>query len=360
MVLRHEPPRGHFELTGVTPGITPQEGSGICEFSVVIPALRREDLLSFNLQEFISPQNDTISVLGQEINIPSNVTLPTQDQNYIFPITISKPNYRNYFPSLGTKKVFAIHGQFPFNDVVDKMRNGSTFFDVINEFTMVNGSLVDATLSKPSQVLNIPVTQMTFSKSQKVKSPKIGSDETMLAAALGERGVFFFPTDVKNMASLSTTNLRVEGAPSSQAQWLAVLKKTDVNSPQNGVSAALQNFDGQVPTLLPILRNPKLLSLTHVQIQNVAVPTDLEALATYATLANLSPSGEEVPVWEVYVKSWSTDLQLPTWPGASEDFTPATQRWAVALLGAPLKTAVDLGPGLLQAVTHVTRSTVDF
>ena len=365
LTIRHEAPKAQFELKGTTPGMTPVDGSGICDFSVVIPALKRADILRFDINKFISPQVDTISIMGQSIHIPSNVTLPKQQQSYIFPITIEKPAYRIYFGAKGTQKVFTIHGQFPFNDVVDKMQNGSQFYDVINEFTMINGNLVDASINQDSQSLVIPVTGMAFSSTVTVKAPALGDDEALLAAAVGEQGDFYFPTDVKNVPSQGTIALKSLSKKAGSRQWLAVLKKKDPNAPMNGVSAALQDFDGKAANLLPLFANPSVESKHSVKWELPQAPASIEKFATYATLSNLeAPATEtglpqESLVWEVFAPNWIGEIQLPTWPGEAL-LDSAKQRWAVALLGAPPKTPVDLGPGLLQSVTHVTRSTSDF
>jgi hypothetical protein len=364
-IIRHQIGKAQYNLTGTTPGIKPVSGSGICDFSVVIPALRREDLLHFDINKFISPKLDTISILGQDVSIPSNVTLPKQDQSYIFPITIEKPKFTISFDTLGVHKVYAMHGQFPFNDVVDKIRGGSSFYEVINEFNMINGGLVDATIAGPTQSLNIPITSITFDQPVKVQAPSIADDEAILAAAVTEQNGYYIPTDVKQLTSQGQAQLKtMKGAGASK--WVSVRKKKDPKAEQTGITAAIADLTaGATPDLLPLLANPTVVSAQEIKVETQSAPSHLEAAATYATLSGLQTTGSgdtavttETLAWEVFAPGWVTEIKLPQWPG--EAAATGSQRWAVALLGAPVHTPVDLGPALLQAVTHVTRSTQDF
>jgi hypothetical protein len=98
----------------------------------VIPVLSRTDVFNFDINTVISNEVDTITLLGQSVDIPANVSLPEQRETYIFPITLKKPEYRLNFSSIGAKKVMALRGQFQLKPVVDELRSTKDFIGIIN------------------------------------------------------------------------------------------------------------------------------------------------------------------------------------------------------------------------------------
>lgn len=61
---------------------------------LVMPALSAEDIVSFNISDFVSPFDDTIDVNGPR-KIPTNVVLPDQDVGFLFwNFHFDKPGYR--------------------------------------------------------------------------------------------------------------------------------------------------------------------------------------------------------------------------------------------------------------------------
>ena len=53
---------------------------GFIDFSLTIPTFTRQSLLHFDLSSVISPEVDTISVIGQKVELPSNLSLPKQKE----------------------------------------------------------------------------------------------------------------------------------------------------------------------------------------------------------------------------------------------------------------------------------------
>ena len=69
-----------IEIKGTTTGYGTMIDNGRVQFGLVIPAINRQQMLAFDMSTVMSPQIDTINVLGQNVNIPvsyTHLTLPT-------------------------------------------------------------------------------------------------------------------------------------------------------------------------------------------------------------------------------------------------------------------------------------------
>jgi|GEM_PF-1110463 len=369
-ILRAEPAAADLVLTGVTPGITPVDESDECDFSLVIPALQRQDILNFSVDQLVSPDRDTITVFGRDVKLPANITIPKQTQDYIFAITLDKPLYRLHFQQPGVKKVFALHGQFPFKATIDAIRGGQDYYTLLNSFSFLNGGLQSVEVQAPQQTRDIPVTQFQFDQVVDVHSPAFASDEAVIAAALKDENGYLMPTDAKLLTSGGVDHLRlITGATES---ILTVLKKQDELKP-GATPTAIEHLsatilpiaNGVSPQLLPMLDPPTVANAWHVQAPHLPSATSVFPIATYGTLArvvqtqaNNKTTTTTSVLWEVYAPKWVREIQLPAWP--NEALPSGSLRWALAFLGGPSASQVDLGPELMQTVTHVTKSATDF
>ena len=79
------------ELRGRTTGHTVRDRDNIIDYALVMGAMSRQDLLNFQIQKVMSPLNDKITVVGQDVEIPSNISLPRQTERKLF------INYYYYF-----------------------------------------------------------------------------------------------------------------------------------------------------------------------------------------------------------------------------------------------------------------------
>jgi hypothetical protein len=360
--------RGVYELTGQTTGIRPVE-HGTADYAIVLPALQKTDLFHFSMDMIISPQNDVITIYGQKIKLPSNLTLPTQDQSYfLLPFTLSKPDYRNYFSTSGTQKVLALHGQFPFHKVVDKIRAKTPFYQVINDMTIVGGGLADVNVYGKTQSADIDATSLSFTGHRTIQNENIGAGQFLLGVALAQMQGYLVPTDIKNLAAGSQNSLLTDS--NSTMQVLSILKRESEMKGGSGgdrISAVIVPFkDGVAPQHLALLDDPKVATLTHLEIDRPQVPAHLVALGTYASLQSVAIESNRgrntkvaTQVWEVYAPDWLGAIQMPTWPGESKS-RAGSMRWSIAFVAGPHKASVDLGPGVMQSVTHVTNVSEDF
>ncbi len=366
--LRAAPAAAPLELRGQASGFTLKDSDNTMDFALVMPAVKKREMLAFNIGMFISPKTDQISVYGQKLNLPSNTSIPKQKESYgLFPVTIDKSLYRLYFDLPGNQKIVTIHGQFPFKQVVGELQGGKNFIDVINYFNLKGGSLRNVSVVLPAQTLDVPIDELTFTQPRALKTPNFAADEFLVAASLSPYMDEYFPTDFKNVAANTSLNL-MTAAGSNPSLVIALKKKAESEMVSGKLSAAFVPFTENVqPVLLPLINNPQVVSASEVNVTLPAIPQGFTEVGSYMTLSTVVKTGtgkemkEEVtPLWEVYADNWMTHLALPKWPS---DVTPAgLKRWDVLLManqaGAP--NPVALSARVFETVTHATHSATDF
>ena len=356
------------QLKGVTSGHPIKNKDGYIDFSLVMSAMTRQDLLNFQVQKVVSPINDTISVVGQEMNIPANVSLPKQTESYLIGITIEKPAYRLFFADKGVQRVFAARGRFPFKAVVDGLRNKQEMFELINYFSITGGSIRDANLTEDTNKLDIPVMDITFNSKKAFKAPKLSSNQVMVALTAADNSGYLIPTDIKRLSSEQAINLAVWNEhPTMLAQVIKNKNEFDATKPGlDRLSAILLPFDDNVTSeYLPLITNPTAKGKNVFAIPAVAPVANVNKLATYGLISDLKIDKDKdgltrktaSAVWEVYAPDWVTEIKLPQWTWAN---AAVTSRFEVSLVGSTSSDTIPLGPQMMEKATHVTRSSVDY
>lgn len=359
-----------FQLKGRTDGHQVVNNDGKVDFGLVIPAFGRKDILHFDIKDLISADQDTIQVVGRNIKVPSNLTLPRQEENYFVTIRFNKPNYRMHFRSEGVKTVFAGRAQFPLEEVINASQSGKELFELANVFTLLGGEVREIPLQGPVTQENFYVRHLQFNGRQTVQGPRMRSDELVMAAALTPYKDLYFPTDVKNLTTGRSQALTTDGAHG--AALLSILRKKSESHPDRMVdrfSSAFQPLHrGAVPELLPLMDDPVARSAHHVQISMITPPSGLVAGASHLVLSKIDKikSGGKVNeiltiLWDVYSPGWESHVQLPQWP--NDKMPTGGLRWQVTLTAIPRNNSVknvQLGPQWLETATHATRSSVDF
>jgi hypothetical protein len=365
-VLNPDVSLANYELKGKGNGFQTKDRDGFIDFAVMMPAMMRNDLFAFNINAFISPQTDRIEAAGQQLQIPSNVSLPRQSERYlIVNVTLDKPQYRMYFGTPGNKWVYTAKGQFPFKDVVNELRNNKEFFELINYFKIQGGSLKQVAVNNPSVIQDLPVNELVFNQSQAVRAPAFASDDFVIAAAAAQFQGMYFPTDVKSVTSGQTLNMTF--AAGSDPYVLTVLsKRNELNSGNGRLTAAFQkNIKGTAATLLPLMTKPTVKAEDSIAIIPVAAPKGLQAAATYAALSQVEKKQQGQVVtetvqkkWEVYSLGWQQQIQLPEWP--LEKPIVGIKRWESSLMATEGQISVELSPRMLNNISHATRAQTDF
>ncbi len=377
LTLRSKDLPRNLELSGSQTGFQVIDRDGIVDFGLVIPALTKQDLFNFDIGMVLSPQTDEISVLGQKINLPSNITLPKQRETYIFPITLEKPNYRMYFASKGSKRIFSARGQFPLKTVVDEIRGGKSFFELASYLKINGGALKQVDISGDKNSANLPVNELVFDQALNVQGPVFDKDQVILGLALSEDRGSLFPTDIKNLTPNTKTALAT--AKGTPPLLLTVLKnKAETQGPgSDRLSATLIPLtEGVTPQMLAMMKNPQVISPTHVKADVVNAINGVVPVGSYAVLSAVEQktSGNSTyevltRLWEVYDGNWSAEYNLPAWPNEILPPTlalpPGKKRWEVSRAASNLPTAgavknLDLGPRMFESVTHATHSSADF
>jgi hypothetical protein len=366
--LKKAPTLTRMELAGETSGYPIKDRDGFVDFGVVMKGLSKAEIIAFDINKVLSPEYDSFSVAGQQMFVPTNISLPRQKETYIIPVTLEKNAFRVFFQEPGSHKVLGIRGKFPFRDVVDQMRAGKGMADLINYFSLEGGTLQTVNISSPKQVLNFNMSEITFNSSVPVVAPRVANGEVVVALAGQQVDGVLMPTDVKKIAAGQSMNLKTTDA--SKALVVKVLKResefnSTVAANNDRLSAVMAPASDKSPTeFLSLVENPKLQGTDLILDAPKAVP-GIEAYSTYLILSELQTINDgsggtiKIPLhrWEVYAPGWINQMTLPRRP-FSELANPQW-RWEVSFLGG--KDSVPaMGPEMIEKTTHVTRSSVDF
>jgi len=363
--LRPQPTKVQYEVRGNTQGLPIQDKDGFIDFGLVMPAFTKMDMLAFDINNVISPQSDRISAMGQDIDVPANISLPKQSEKYsLFTITLDKPTYRIYYGQPGVNRVFAVRGRFPFKSTVDALRGGAEFYELINDFKLSGGAIRDIEIKSGQNKLDMPTRELNFTDAQNVVAPQFRGDEMFIAVGIANQSGYMIPTDVKRLNQGQKISLGT--LPGSDKMVLGVLKKSaDMKNGGDRMSATLLPFSaGVTPSMLPLVPDPTLAG-DELLLPKFNTIAGVNPIATYSILSKeeeVQQGNAKVkilnPQWEVYAQNWLERMKLPQWPN---DATIAgKKRWEVNFVGSQTASQVPVGPAMIEAATHVTHSSVSF
>lgn len=203
------------EVRGTTTGYGNLRTDGVADFGLVLKSFNKQDLFQIELDDLMSTSIDRINVFGQNLDIPSNVALPDQRERYIFSIRLNKPNYRIFFEPNRDTSVIILHGQFPFSDVIDGFRNGTSLLQLAGLFNILSYTEYPGTTSNGSLFVekNLNVGQNLLRETQSVSAPtSTPRDYNFVAVSLlpTSGGNGFYPTDIKVVPQNRTSNIKIE------------------------------------------------------------------------------------------------------------------------------------------------------
>lgn len=363
--------RQKAKISGVVNGLPVSNGDKNIDFGLVMSSLTKTDLFNFDVANVISPYSDVLSAMGQEFDVPSNVSIPNQKERYVINITLDKPVYSLYTSTLGAKRLFSTAGRFVFKPVVDELRDGKPFYDLINYFNLSGGTLREVDVTSNETQLNFPAQELTFSKKVSVRSPKINSDEVFLSLTANEVAGQLVPTGIRKLNSEETAELTaIENTPlflvnaiKRQAEFMGNVPGGD------RITASMLPFKTNLdPQLLPLIANPTIVAKDGYVVTTPAVsaPAKMTRLALFGAVSDVFTEtiGDKsittlVKRWEVLGTEWPNQVALPNWPLDSQ-IQANPRRFEINLIGGLNAKTFDLGDDLVQAATHVTRSSVDF
>lgn len=357
------------QLSGQVTQLPVQNGDKLIDFGLVMPALSRADIINFDLDQVISPFTDILTVAGQSAPLPSNVSLPTQKESYIFNLTVSKPVYRLMVPTFEPQTFYAARGRFPFKKVVDKLRDGAAFYEILNDMTILGGGLRDVQIVGAQTTLNIPGTELEFKNAVQVQSASAQTDEVLMMLAASDVAGALIPTDVKKISP--NQNVSLASLADKPAYIVSVIKKQSEfmqrTSGSDRLSASLLPYrSGEKQVLMPLVANPTIQNGASFLIRLPAAPmtAGVRGIAVSAVISDLyeSQNGDSKIVtankrWEVLGLGWDTQIQLPNWP--LSNMTP-TKKVEINFIGSTSSKPVELDDSIIQAATHVSHSSTEF
>jgi hypothetical protein len=367
--LRKKESSLRIELAGVTTGHSVVDRDNKIDFALVLPAFKKQDLFAFDPNKFISLETDPMSIVGRQVNVPSNVSLPRQTEWMFLPIRLDKLRYRMYFSSLGSQTVYALKGQMPFREVIQHVQQQKPLFELINFFDLQSGSIQSVPLFAETNSADLAVNEIAFSQQISVAVPPKKEGEVIIAAAALNRQGLFFPTDVKLVQSGASVNLKTINTDQTSVLYV-LAREADLQTGKNPgrISAAMDSLKTDSrPALLDLMEVPTG-DLKSVKITPIKSRQGLAPWASYLMLSKVGfvPSPGDAPprrvlerVWEVYGEGWIDGLQVPQFPGDRNEKS-SVYRWEVSLLGHSSSQKVELGPKVLDTSTHATSAGFDF
>ncbi len=358
-----------FELRGETLKHPIVDFDTFADFGLILKALTRETLFNLQIESIISPKTDPMTVLGQTLQMPSNLTLPTQREKYVVPITLSKPKYRFYFDQPGPQLMMAAKGRFPLKTVVDQVRAGVPTYKLINYFSFLGGSIKNVDINGAQSNVNFDVSEITYSEKNAVHFIAPDEGKTLLVSRLGQwNAQQFFPADLKLVEK--TGSVILNRWSNKKNVILGALKNADefrLSKPgADRLSAAIVD-DSVSPNFefLPLLENPLPHSLQSMTLPEVSFPYRPDRVMVYASVGKVVITKDQnnqeertyYKEWEVFSDDLIERIQLPDWKPMTKD---GTYRWeAIYAIGRNGTSLTSLDTSM-DNISHVTRSSVDF
>jgi hypothetical protein len=372
--IRKSMTKAMIPLRGNTTGYGNLKRDNLADFSVVIQGISREDFLAFDLNMLISPEKDIISIEDQKVAIPSNIAFPRQTENYVIPITFEKPSYRLFMPSMGPKKIYALHGQLPFKETINELRHHAPFTSLINYFKFISASLTDINVDGTTQQ-DLSVNSISFTNKVSLNTIAVPADKTMVLISAAEIEDRLYPADLKKIEGNAVT-ATLNSMPIGSQFLVAALKRSEdfyTNSPKEfGLSAMLIHAsETEVANQTPFidLIEAPAVDLDAWKVKNAPkTQSAINELATYAMLSHFNKSTRQKDlVWEAYAPGWVDQMNLPLWPDHfSSPLTSqgdTTNTWEVSYLGTTEtinNKSANLGPSIIAASTHVSYNKKEF
>lgn len=368
-----------LQLQGQTTGFGNLTGNGVLDLSLVFSAVPRSDVASLELTQLIGTGVDKVSVYGETLELPSNLSVPKQTETYfmIVPVTLDKPSYRLSVAKPGSYRFAAVHAQFDFKKTIDDMRDGKSFFDVINRIQFRSYSTRDLTIQQPNQAADFKLGATPLKASVAVRASGLPKGYAMVATSLVESGGYSVVTDVKRLLEGESRTLMTappaRNAKSDPSRLLVrTLKKYDAKrtnfsgSDYEELSAIVSNAGANPAAgFLPILK-PIVSKGRSIVFDPPKLPVGLQAGLTQVTLSKVEIVGsgqlwlvKKSPRWDLYAPEFAKEMTLPSL-GAEPWAVKGQYRWELLYAAGASVSESQMGPGATSDFSHVTKTAIDF
>jgi hypothetical protein len=367
LVMNELPKERNYGVSGITKGFGSLKKDGWADFSMVAPSFDRQQLIGFELSHVISDQMDTMTIYGQDISIPSNISFPKQKESYgIFPVTLDKPSYRMPFYFPGDYQLAAIHGRFPFKEVVGKMRDGQSVFEVVNDFQFKQVGLTNLSITGSDHKADLEINHIQFKEEKSIATPAFANDDILMYISLNQNDKGYFPSGLRRVEPSSSAKLQF--AEGFEHHLLAVLTQESSGGGKakisNKMSIQIMPLNSSAPvSLLNRVESP-VVNGTSLEMRPPERNRFVRDGGTYLSLTSITTKEnphvemyETRKLWEVYADRWVEAVDLPQWPTGLSQNTKL--RWEVMFLGSDSEERASVGPSLIRKASHVSRNTVD-
>jgi hypothetical protein len=369
------------------------DNDGKVDFGLTMADFDRTQMLSFDLSNVMSSDMDSMTILGKNLEIPSNITLPDQKESYIFfTIELNKPEYRNFVRSTGDFHFSSIHGWFSLQKVINDVRSGKSFYDLINSFQFTSTGSRDISVSGDLAGQDINLGETALDKRFSVTAPEFPSTNMMMSFALQERNGRFSPIDLKKVGSGETVSLKTSSKLAS-VYSLSLLLNNSSPAPSHALSSqdllsiksnffglfnvlsqsitqdfsqlsyALQKAGSPSPAFLPLIPKPTVAN-DEIKLVAPELPANLHSIATLVVYADILPGTDDsvhaevrTRLWELRTDGWVSSIPLPQIE--FQKIPGHTYRWEAYFL-AQDASEMNLAEGLdSNTITHVSRNSIN-
>lgn len=346
-----------------------RNGDKMVDFSLVLPALTRKQLINLDTSSLLSPEEDTLDLpFSYQLGIPSNLSIPRQRESYkFFPVRLNKPNYRFVTREHGPKRMTALRGRFPIQETVSAFRDGKQLLEIVNYIMFLSGGQLDVDVQGSVKRENIRVNEWKLDKKFYVRAPQYGQNQAMLSLSLMENvHGEMLPMDIKMIESQEVKKLKSRQSNNNQYTLSVLLNKGDTLEDQlnfNQASLVLNKTSEEVrPTFLNMIEPPKM----EGSVLTLSPPEAIEGVfpvATYLILAQVESSPEmtngvsvKTYLWEVFHRSWIAQISLPDVPIQLNQ--GKRYIWEVIYLGSEGEIQKDK-EWSFEDITHATRNVLE-
>lgn len=355
-------------LSGKTSGFGSLKTDGVLDVSLVFAALKKADLSTLDLTRLLSPDVDKQSVYGQEIEMPSNLSIPGQTESVLLlvPVTLNKPRYRLALEGDGsaTKTVAAVAAQFDFKGMISDLQDGKSFFDLINRLKFKSYSVRSVAISPTAapMTMDLPIAEVPLKSSIVVQTGAVPAGRAVIATALTDHSGDLIVTDVKRlMANEKRSLLTSYGGAST---WVVrTLKKYEPTR----VNFAGYDYEELSSIVLPANQTPVedfLPTVSAVETRGRSlilrpprIPSSFVRTATKVTLSRIEILSREsidlvakTPIWEFVADGLISQIELPML--ANDPWVvKGRYRWELQYSATPAGSEMP---------THLSRNSIDF
>ena len=131
---------------------TAHYGDGFVDLAFVIPAFSIESIAGMSMNQFVGPL-ETIDIMGQSVQIPSNMFIPQQWEIFI---EITKDHYFLYLPA-DDYTLTALSARLPRDQMIEIMQGGGDVMDLLPLIAWRETDVLDVTVTGPSNSADLTV-----------------------------------------------------------------------------------------------------------------------------------------------------------------------------------------------------------